>query len=73
MKTLWSASILLFCAPCPLLVPVLNHEYREFSTLLVNGLALWGLDANLVNGVKGVIFVIMIALSYDRSAGKLVS
>ena len=43
------------------------------ATLLVNGLALWGLDANLVNGVKGVIFVIMIALSYDRSAGKLVS
>ncbi len=43
------------------------------ATLLVNGLALWGLDANLVNGVKGIIFVIMIALSYDRSAGKLVN
>lgn len=43
------------------------------ATLLVNGLALWGLDANLVNGVKGLIFIIMIALSYDRSAGKLVN
>lgn len=43
------------------------------ATLLTNGLAMWGLDPSLVNGVKGIIFVIMIGLSYDRSAGKLVT
>ena len=43
------------------------------STLLVNGLAMWGLEPNLVNGVKGLIFIVMIGLSYDRSAGKLIS
>lgn len=43
------------------------------ATLLVNGLAMWGLDPNIVNGVKGAIFVIMIGLSYDRSAGKLIN
>ena len=34
---------------------------------------MWGLEPSLVNGVKGLIFVIMIGLSYDRSAGKLVT
>ena len=43
------------------------------ATLLTNGLAMWGLEPNLVNGVKGIIFVIMVGLSYDRSAGKLVT
>lgn len=43
------------------------------ATLLVNGLAMWGLDPNIVNGVKGAIFIVMIGLSYDRSAGKLVN
>lgn len=42
-------------------------------TLLTNGLGLWGLDATLINGVKGLLFVAIVALSYDRSAGKLVS
>ena len=42
-------------------------------TCLSNGLQLWGLDALLVSGVKGILFVIIVALSYDRSAGKLVS
>lgn len=42
-------------------------------TLLTNGLAVWGLDPNLVNGVKGVLFVAIIGLSYDRSMGKLVT
>lgn len=41
-------------------------------TFLTNGLGLWGLDATLISGVKGVLFVIIVALSYDRSAGKLV-
>lgn len=42
-------------------------------TCLSNGLQLWGLDPILVSGVKGILFVIIVALSYDRSAGKLVS
>lgn len=41
-------------------------------TCLTNGLGLWGLDATLISGVKGALFVIIVALSYDRSAGKLV-
>ena len=42
-------------------------------TCLTNGLGLWGLDATLISGVKGVLFVVIVALSYDRSAGKLVN
>ena len=42
-------------------------------TCLTNGLGLWGLDATLISGVKGALFVIIVALSYDRSAGKLVN
>lgn len=40
---------------------------------LSNGLLLWGLDTVLISGVKGVLFVLIIALSYDRSSGKLVA
>lgn len=43
------------------------------AMLLTNGLSVWGLDPGLVGGVKGAVFVAIIALSYDRSAGKLVS
>lgn len=42
-------------------------------TALSNGLGMWGLDPTVISGVKGVLFVIIVALSYDRSAGKLVS
>jgi ribose transport system permease protein len=42
-------------------------------TLLTNGLILWGLDPGIVNGLKGVLFLIIVALSYDRSKGKLIS
>ena len=42
-------------------------------TALTNGRGLWGLDATLVSGVKGALFVLIVALSYDRSAGKLVN
>ena len=42
-------------------------------TALSNGLSMWGLDTTLISGVKGILFVIIVALSYDRSAGKLVS
>ncbi len=36
-------------------------------TILTNGLIIWGLDVNLVNGLKGLLFIIIVALSYDRS------
>lgn len=42
-------------------------------TLLSNGLLLCGLDATLISGIKGLLFVVIVALSYDRSNGKLVS
>jgi ribose transport system permease protein len=42
-------------------------------TVLVNGLTVWGVDANLINGIKGLLFVVIVAMSYDRSMGKLVS
>lgn len=42
-------------------------------TILANGLALWGLDPAQVNGVKGLLFLIIVGVSYDRSRGKLVS
>jgi len=42
-------------------------------TLLVNGLRVWGLEPQLVDGVQGILFIIIVALSFDRSAGKLVS
>lgn len=43
------------------------------TMMLTNGLTVWGLDPNLVGGVKGIVFVVIIGLTYDRSAGKLVS
>lgn len=42
-------------------------------TFLSNGLGLWGLDSSLISGVKGLLFVIIVAISYDRSRGKLVN
>lgn len=63
-------------------LPMRGGEKSRFSaaivgaltvTILENGLVLWGLDAMLVNGVKGLLFVIIIGLSYDKSLGKLVT
>ncbi len=42
-------------------------------TLLSNGLIIWGLDPGVVNGIKGLLFLIIVGLSYDRSKGKLVA
>jgi len=42
-------------------------------TILDNGLVLWGLDINVVNGVKGLLFVAVVGLSYDKSQGKYVT
>ena len=38
--------------------------------ILTNGLVLWGIDVSLVNGIKGLLFIIIIAISYDRSSLK---
>ncbi|MCC8102772.1 MAG: ABC transporter permease [Clostridiales bacterium] len=42
-------------------------------TCLENGLGVWGLDTTLISCVKGALFVVIVAISYDRSAGKLVN
>lgn len=42
-------------------------------SVLSNGLLLCRLDATIINGVKGLLFILIVGLSYDRSAGKLVS
>jgi len=63
-------------------VPMMGGEKTRFSSAIVgaisiifltNGLQLWGLLPAVINGVKGLLFVVIIALSYDRSAGKLIS
>jgi len=63
-------------------VPMMGGDKTRFSSavvgalsisLLVNGLQLMGLVPAIINGVRGLLFVIIIALSYDRSAGKLIS
>lgn len=41
--------------------------------ILSNGLMLCNLDANVINGIKGLLFIIIVGLSYDRSSGKLIS
>lgn len=41
-------------------------------TLLSNGLTIWGLDPGLVNGIKGLLFLVIVGLSYDRSKGKII-
>lgn len=43
------------------------------TMMLTNGLAVWGIDPNLIGGIKGIVFIVIIGLTYDRSAGKLVS
>jgi ribose transport system permease protein len=42
-------------------------------TILSNGLIIWGLDVSIVNGVKGLLFLAIVALSYDRSSVKQVN
>ena len=63
-------------------VPMAGGEKTKFISAIIgaitivfltNGLQVWGLDPGIINGVKGLLFVAIIALSYDRSEGKLVS
>lgn len=41
--------------------------------ILTNGLILWGADPNIINGIKGVLFLIIVYLSYERRKGEVVS
>lgn len=41
--------------------------------VLTNGLTLWGVDPDIIGGIKGVLFLIIIYLSYERKKGELVS
>lgn len=42
-------------------------------TILSNGLILWGVDVSLINGIKGILLIAIVALSYDRSSLKQVN
>lgn len=41
-------------------------------TVLANGLTIIGMDPNVVNGVKGLLFIAIVGLSYDKTSGKYV-
>ncbi|NLV35363.1 MAG: ABC transporter permease [Clostridiaceae bacterium] len=41
-------------------------------TVLTNGLTLWGIDPYIIGGIKGLLFILIVGVTYDRSKGKLV-
>lgn len=41
-------------------------------TVLTNGLTLWGVDPYIIGGIKGLLFILIVGVTYDRSKGKLV-
>ena len=41
--------------------------------MLGNGLILWGVDPNLINAVRGIVFLAAVVLTYDRSSNQMVS
>ncbi len=40
-------------------------------SVLSNGLTIWGLNPNYVNGVKGILFLIIVCISYERKKGEI--
>lgn len=40
--------------------------------MLGNGLTLWGVDPNLVNVIRGIVFLAAVYMTYDRSSGQMV-
>lgn len=54
-------------------------KFRQFvlggitMTILTNGLTMWGLDVSYVSLVKGLLLIVLVAVSYDRSVMKQVS
>lgn len=41
--------------------------------VLTNGLTLWGVDPNIIGGIQGVLFLIIVYLSYERKKDEVVS
>lgn len=54
-------------------------RFRQFilggvtATILTNGLILWGVEVSMVNCIKGFLFILIVAISYDRSVMKQAS
>ncbi|MBR1583302.1 MAG: ABC transporter permease [Spirochaetales bacterium] len=54
-------------------------KFRQFvlggitMTILTNGLTMWGLDVSYVSLVKGLLLIVLVSVSYDRSIMKQVS
>ncbi len=40
-------------------------------SVLTNGLTLWGVDPNYISGIKGILFLIIVYLSYERKKGEI--
>jgi ribose transport system permease protein len=40
-------------------------------TVLSNGLTIWGVDPNYINGIQGILFLIIVAVSYERKKGEV--
>lgn len=43
------------------------------STLLTNGLVLANVDVGMINGIKGILLIIIVAISYDRTTMKQIN
>ena len=41
--------------------------------VLTNGLIIWGMDPSIIGGIKGVLFLIIVYISYERKKGEVVS
>lgn len=39
--------------------------------VLDNGLTIWGLNPNYMNGVKGILFLVIVYISYERKKGEI--
>jgi ribose transport system permease protein len=42
-------------------------------SVLTNGLTLWGVDPSLIYGIKGILFLTIVYVSYDRRKGDIVA
>lgn len=41
--------------------------------ILTNGLVIWGVDPDVIGGIKGVLFLIIVFLSYERKKGEIIT
>jgi len=40
-------------------------------TVLSNGLTIWGIDPNYINGIQGILFLIIVSVSYERKKNEI--